>query len=1164
MSFLHSSNEDNTSVDYSSESSYSEDIKTPVISNSTRLSRGKPTTTAETTLTIPSETNNKTFFLPTMNEKTFIDHGCTLDAEGYPLLPNGNTIFVKPSGIKVTNFGNVGFTKRTGSEYRSKGTWKLTRIYCLGSLACDLPQCRWAGAPPTGRVVMSEYLERYPHCRGSAGKCPGNIRHHTCKNTLIRVDEHVPTGWAVLRHKGQHEHPWPEVKKPDKLAKEALKNEILKNPKAGALSLKLGKPIAPRDPYDSVMSIHPALRNADRLRYYRKLMLREMNITPEKLGAGVGDKFINDMFMWNNVIPRRGLQITSASFLDGSEHFTFQTEWMAKRLLARDLDNRVYSGGLVSDVTYRFFENGYLLSTSMYVEEITRWVPVQLTWIRGLSAGYYRIHFATLFRQFLKPEITEVERDILVRNIVDFSLAQREGFIEAYGEVFGIFDRAQVLGKLQGCHQHYRAQVTRIRVNRNVIMAGDEVNFQQMCMDLIKEPQAGDPTHEEKIDALRRQFPKAKRWIDWWTMADVESMLFPSRRPQDEDAPEGVNALPKTSNAQESLHRLYYMISPGKTSLLVGMVQLFSFVKVLEEDFDAVMRGISIEYGSQRKGDTDVAQSIGWEKSRKRAPKAVPLGPGKKIRHEYANDGRAPDTTKALLPEIIKKKLGRPSGAPNINRNPFNSYPSYHASKKEHLKNRCWMAASVESLYAVFSPIWLQGSSGCGTSLFTTLVKHFTARATYELTEAGSIRSILSKAQCTLFHLVSAQHPRSFVAGKFASADFFLDVILDRKANPNRALKGLFEVEEVRQLTCKHHTKAAHELRRPSHVINIRRKAFESNELEFSDVASFLRQWTGSGLDGWSGLCCKLCNSSHPSSEMPTYGRASSDVEVAISTLVSTSSPKTPMLQERSCLAFIEDQPPAHLYFHLDVTPILDEDEQQSFMAVTDWPFTLYIRHVRYNLFARGFWDGSHYWCKVVRHVRGRTGVWLHNDRTNDGYAQLVSPIPSDLGGTAAHTSWLIYSRAWNDSELEFVNDKITQIKKDNPRATGQVPFAKLEELLEVSKDLDLGTVKPDTDNLVMDVFSNDNEVPNGNETTDDEDIKANEIKPAPSAAMRAPKLPKLKLILAKSGVIGVPAPVEAVKQIKSEIKKPKGSKKAVPQGGNRRSKRVEAKGGDL
>ena len=69
---------------------------------------------------------------------------------------------------------------------------------------------------------------------------------------------------------------------------------------------------------------------------------------------------------------RQGLLIISSSFMAGKEHFTFQTQWMANRLLSRNDRNEVYTGGLVSDVTYRFFENRYLLSTSMFCDKTVR------------------------------------------------------------------------------------------------------------------------------------------------------------------------------------------------------------------------------------------------------------------------------------------------------------------------------------------------------------------------------------------------------------------------------------------------------------------------------------------------------------------------------------------------------------------------------------------------------------------------------------------------------------------------------------------------------------------------------------------------------------------------------------------------------------------------
>jgi hypothetical protein len=68
---------------------------------------------------------------------------------------------------------------------------------------------------------------------------------------------------------------------------------------------------------------------------------------------------------------------------------------------------------------------------------------------------------------------------------------------------------------------------------------------------------AEGPSHEQKVDAILRQFPKVKKWLDWWTTVDVEAMLFRTRKPLPDDSPD---PLPETTNGQESMHRLYYMI----------------------------------------------------------------------------------------------------------------------------------------------------------------------------------------------------------------------------------------------------------------------------------------------------------------------------------------------------------------------------------------------------------------------------------------------------------------------------------------------------------------------------------------------------------------------------------------------------------------------------
>jgi hypothetical protein len=120
----------------------------------------------------------------------------------------------------------------------------------------------------------------------------------------------------------------------------------------------------------------------------------------------------------------------------------------------------------------------------MYNEKISRWIPVQLTWIRHLSEQYYTIHFTVLFRQFLCPSVLPHKCEKLATSIVDFSKAQQKGFVTAYMKVFGK-NKDEALRKLKGCRKHFRQSVTRVKQNQAVIMAGEEVSTTSSYVNFV-------------------------------------------------------------------------------------------------------------------------------------------------------------------------------------------------------------------------------------------------------------------------------------------------------------------------------------------------------------------------------------------------------------------------------------------------------------------------------------------------------------------------------------------------------------------------------------------------------------------------------------------------------------------------------------------------------
>ncbi|OAV86522.1 hypothetical protein PTTG_29858 [Puccinia triticina 1-1 BBBD Race 1] len=444
------------------------------------------------------------------------------------------------------------------------------------------------------------------------------------------------------------------------------------------------------------------------------------------------------------------------------------------------------------------------------------------------------------------------------------------------------------------------------------------------------------------------------------------------------------------------------MFSEGKNSLQLGLVWLYLFVKVLEEDFNAVMRGVLNEYGAACKEQIDISQSLGWEKKRKRAPNPAAPSNNKKTCQEYKNDGRPPDTTDTLPPELAdKKKTGRPPGARNVDRGALTTYPLYRASRNEKKANRCWMAAALETMYALYNPLWLCGSSGQGTSLFTTLVTHFTTRTTYQLKQAGWVRGMLAIAQQNIFQHAHNLHPASFKAGKFCSADFFIKISLDPKTNPNQSRQGLFDVEERQTLTCLAHPEAPRQDVRSRFVINIQKEMFEVNAILYSDTAELLRKWISNGLIGISGLHCRDCAAKAKEPKKCKQTGASG----IFSALKKEDSITDGMLRKRSTISFPKNQAPLHLYFMLDVASILDWAKQAMFMSTINWPSAF----------------------TVLMNVSGVAGIWYHNDMENDGLARMLDA-----------------------SEKAYVNEKVVQIKKDFPTARPhQILFSNLGDLLD-------------------------------------------------------------------------------------------------------------------
>ncbi|KAI7846704.1 hypothetical protein BDC45DRAFT_409696, partial [Circinella umbellata] len=138
--------------------------------------------------------------------------------------------------------------------------------------------------------------------------------------------------------------------------------------------------------------------------------------------------------------------------------------------------------------------------------------------------------------------------------VMDFSQAQRQGFLTAFQEAF---PTSNILPEslLKGCYHHWKQSVQRIVSNHAVVPPGYDVDF----IDLtdIMYNSLGSNAYDRAVQQIRDDFPNAKKWLNWWVREEIAGMIFRSKQWLKDE----LQAHPtRTTNSIEAFHRDLYRI----------------------------------------------------------------------------------------------------------------------------------------------------------------------------------------------------------------------------------------------------------------------------------------------------------------------------------------------------------------------------------------------------------------------------------------------------------------------------------------------------------------------------------------------------------------------------------------------------------------------------